>query len=228
MSDSNTGQSADAPLHNPHALDSAQDPKETFEVMQPPPSAFDPHRDRPASAGTLSTRGHVHENGLWHSSVHVWIVDPASSSVLLQRRSMSKDTFPGRWDISSAGHVEAGSASLEETARSELAEELGIEVEASELSLSFVIPAEQAPLGGCNAYEHVYFLVREGWSEARSTRRFALGAAEVSEVSWTPARELLLALRASDDGYAPRTGRYVDAMEEELTLILGDSMGVAG
>ncbi|KAL7527496.1 hypothetical protein ACHAWF_002200 [Thalassiosira exigua] len=195
---------------NPHALDCAQDPAERFEVMHPPPSSFDPYRDRATSTNTYATRAHVHKNGLWHCSVHIWLIDSTSSSILLQKRSMTKDTFPGRWDISSAGHVEAGK-SLVETARTELAEELGIEVDASELNLSFVIPAEQSPMGGCNAFEHVYFMKWEG-----DTTQFSLGAAEVSEVSWTPADEVLNALRANDETYAPRSKAYVDAMEKRV------------
>lgn len=81
---------------NPHALDSAQDPNEVFEIMEPPPANFDPYTDSPVSKMTFTTRGECHERGLWHCSVHIWIVDTASSSILLQKRSMKKDTFPGR------------------------------------------------------------------------------------------------------------------------------------
>ena len=203
--------------NNPHALDSAQDPSERFEVMHPPPSSFDPYTDRPSSTGTYSTRGHVHKNGIWHCSVHIWIFNPNTSSILLQKRSLAKDTFPGRWDISSAGHVEAGT-SLLDTVKAELAEELGMDenvVSEDELKLAFVIPAEQLKLGGCNAYEHVYFLTRD-WS----TDQFALGEAEVSAVAWMPVREVIAALRKGDDGYAPRTKQYVDAMQKELVKIL--------
>lgn len=213
---------------NPHALDSAQDPSERFEVMQPPPPSstdasstttpFDPYHDRPISTNSYATRGYVHKNGIWHCTVHIWIVDPSSSTVLLQKRSMTKDTFPGRLDISSAGHVEAGT-SLTKTAQLELAEELGVDdVEESELKLAFVIPAEGSPLGGCNAYEHVYFLTRSEDSQ------FALGTAEVSEVCWKPAKELVHALGIKDDGYATRTSQYVNFMEKELVKILGDGI----
>jgi len=65
-----------------------------------------------------------------------------------------------------------------------------------------------------NAYEHVYFLIRE----AASTQ-FALGTAEVSEVAWMPATSVLHALRTVDDGYALRTKQYVDCMEKELVKI---------
>ena len=145
--------------------------------------------------------------------------------MLLQKRSLEKDTFPGRWDISSAGHVPAGT-SLVETALAELAEELGLaDVDADELKLAFVIPAEQASLGGCNAYEHVYFITRDeggdgSGNDASNTQQFALGTAEVSEVTWMPIKEVLCALRAGDDGYAPRTKEYVNEMEKELNKIL--------
>ena len=82
---------------NPYALDSAQDPSEVFEIMEPPPTKkFDPYVDHPISKGTFTTRAYAHEQGLWHCSVHIWIVDTTSSSILLQKRSMQKDTFPGR------------------------------------------------------------------------------------------------------------------------------------
>jgi len=219
---SGSQQTGPAQQLNPHALDSAQDPTERFEVMQPPPSStsFDPYHDLPISTNSYATRAHVHQNGIWHCSVHIWIVNPSSSTVLLQKRSMTKDTFPGRLDISSAGHVEAGK-SLVKTAQLELAEELGVDdVEESELKLSFVIPAEQYSVGGCNAYEHVYFLTRR--EDGDTTTQFALGTAEVSAVCWMPAKELLHALRMKDDGYAIRTTRYVDFMEKELVKILGD------
>ena len=55
----------------------------------------------------------MHRDGDWHRSVHVWVVDTAEAGrgaarVLLQRRSEHKDTYPGHWDVSVAGHVEAG------------------------------------------------------------------------------------------------------------------------
>ena len=45
--------------------------------------------------------------------------------LLLQKRSHDKDSFPDCYDISSAGHVPAGSSVLDSAIR-ELSEELGI------------------------------------------------------------------------------------------------------
>ena len=52
--------------------------------------------------------------------------------VLLQKRSQTKDSNPGSYDISSAGHVDAGDEILESAIR-ELKEELGIEAKPEEL-----------------------------------------------------------------------------------------------
>ena len=55
--------------------------------------------------------------------------------VLLQKRAMNKDSFPGRYDTSSAGHIQAGDEPLESALR-ELGEELGIKAEASDLDFA--------------------------------------------------------------------------------------------
>lgn len=71
------------------------------------------------------SRDRVHVNNLRHRAVHVLVFNQRGE-VFLQRRSIWKDTHPGKWDSSTAGHVDAGE-SYEEAARRELREEIGIE-----------------------------------------------------------------------------------------------------
>ena len=68
-------------------------------------------------------RGEVHARGLRHRAVHAFVVN-ATGRVFLHQRSLTKDTFPGRWNSSCAGHVGAGD-DYDETMRRELEEELG-------------------------------------------------------------------------------------------------------
>jgi isopentenyl-diphosphate delta-isomerase type 1 len=68
-------------------------------------------------------RGEVHARGLRHRAVHVFVVNRAGE-VFLHQRSLTKDTFPGRWNSSCAGHVGAGD-DYEVTVLRELEEELG-------------------------------------------------------------------------------------------------------
>ena len=72
-----------------------------------------------------ASRQEVHVNNLRHRAIHVLIFNQ-HGEVFLQKRSIWKDTHPGKWDSSAAGHVDAGE-SYEEAARRELREEIGIE-----------------------------------------------------------------------------------------------------
>jgi isopentenyl-diphosphate delta-isomerase len=80
--------------------------------------------------GVIETREAVHVRGLWHRTVHIWVY--RGSEILLQRRSRNKDSHPGLWDVSAAGHIGIGESVFEAAVR-ETAEELGIEAEENDL-----------------------------------------------------------------------------------------------
>ncbi len=77
--------------------------------------------------GETVSRQEAHEKGILHRTVHIWLVKREGEEVfvLLQKRARNKDSFPGCWDTSSAGHIMAGDAPLESALR-ELEEELGL------------------------------------------------------------------------------------------------------
>ena len=81
--------------------------------------------------GRTVARDTAHSEGIRHRTAHVWIVrgDKARREVLLQKRSMEKESFPGLYDTSSAGHIPAGDEPLMSALR-ELKEELGISASA--------------------------------------------------------------------------------------------------
>ena len=80
----------------------------------------------------------VHREGHVHRSVHMVLLDGAGR-VFVQRRSPRKDTNPGLWDSSAAGHVDSGESSPAAAVR-ELAEELGVEVSESALTRTGGLP----------------------------------------------------------------------------------------
>ena len=57
--------------------------------------------------GQCITRSEAHRQGILHRTAHVWIVrkENGRTEVLLQKRSMQKESFPGLYDTSSAGHI---------------------------------------------------------------------------------------------------------------------------
>lgn len=84
--------------------------------------------------GLTVERTVAHEKGILHRTSHVWLLRRRSGAVevLLQKRCKEKDSNPGCFDISSAGHIPAGSDFIPSALR-ELKEELGICAAAHEL-----------------------------------------------------------------------------------------------
>lgn len=84
--------------------------------------------------GETVERSYAHKNGVLHRTSHVWLVRERNGKlqILLQQRSFHKDSFPGCFDISSAGHIPAG-CEFRESAIRELEEELGIKAEELDL-----------------------------------------------------------------------------------------------
>ena len=84
--------------------------------------------------GETVPRDSAHRDGIRHRTAHVWVVRKTDDGyeILLQKRSMEKESFPGLYDTSSAGHIPAGEEPLSSALR-ELSEELGIEAKSEQL-----------------------------------------------------------------------------------------------
>ncbi len=84
--------------------------------------------------GETVSREDAHRYGILHRTAHVWIVrkEDSRTQVLLQKRSINKESYPGMYDTSSAGHIPAGEEPLPSAVR-ELKEELGIDADETQL-----------------------------------------------------------------------------------------------
>lgn len=74
----------------------------------------------------------AHEKGLWHKSVHVWLIN-SNNEILLQYRCAEKKLYPNTWDCSFAGHISTGESSIQAVQR-EGKEEIGIDVDLDNLT----------------------------------------------------------------------------------------------
>ena len=156
-----------------------------------PLELFDEIREDGSRTGAVKERGVVHEDGSLHPTVHTWIVRPNNKSgydLLLQKRSECKDSNPGCWDISSAGHVEAGCGYLESAVR-ELKEELGIDALPEQLRevgtrrCGFESEFYGRPFRD-NELSMIYI-----YEEPVNTAELTLQESEVSETAWMDYKE---------------------------------------
>lgn len=220
-----TASMSGAPPARPPENAAGQDLGELFELMTPPEvvNAPLPAGTVARSLGVRKKRGDVHRDGDWHSSVHIWLTDD-EGNLLMQKRSELKDTNPGMWDVSCAGHITAGDASLE-TAEKELQEELGIAMaqdalaEARLCTFAYTAKGSTARHGAyeCNEYTDI-FLVRCS-TDALRPEQLELEAGEVEGVKLVPAKEVIRAWEANDPSYVPRTPAYGAVIRQGLSKV---------
>jgi isopentenyldiphosphate isomerase len=90
-----------------------------------PDEIFDVVNEHDEVIGQRARRD-VHQLGLRHRAVHVLIYN-SRGELFLQKRSQTKDCFPGAWDSSASGHLAPGE-SYDQGALREVREELGLEL----------------------------------------------------------------------------------------------------
>ena len=142
--------------------------------------------------GQSVPRTTAHAEGLRHRTSHVWIVRRKNGrvQVLLQMRCAAKDSYPGCYDISSAGHIPAGQGFVDSALR-ELKEELGVTAQPQDLilcgqrSFQFSAVFHGKPFKD-NQVSNVYLL----WLD-RDAEEFTLQKEEISAVRWMPLADCL-------------------------------------
>ena len=84
--------------------------------------------------GQGETKANIFSKGLLHGASHVWIWrhNKDSTEILVQKRAASKRTWPNRYDISAAGHIDLNEEPLAAALR-ETKEEINIDIELSRL-----------------------------------------------------------------------------------------------
>lgn len=119
----------------------------------------DIYNDDYSLAGTMP-RDLAQKKGKWVRVSHLWIVNPKSSTILFQKRSRGKKFFPGKLDITSAGHYTTGEE-LSVGVR-EMSNELGIDINYDDLIplgvRHNIIPTPELVV---RQFCHVFFLASE-------------------------------------------------------------------
>lgn len=146
--------------------------------------------------GETVEREMAHARGIRHRTAHVWILRDRGdgTEVLMQKRSRNKDSHPGCYDISSAGHIPAGVDYLPSAIR-ELKEELGIDAAEEEIHYcgQRAIIWKEEFYGKeflDNQVSNIYCM----WKDVRPCE-LHLQEAEVEEVRWISLKECKEAVR---------------------------------
>ena len=163
--------------------------------------------------GETVERSVAHREGFPHRTSHLWLVRKRDGriQVLLQKRAMTK-SFPGCYDISSAGHIPAGQDYYPSAIR-ELKEELGLTAKESEL-----IPCGDMKIVwddvffGIPYHDRQYTKVLLLWADVEEDQ-LTLQKEEVDGVLWIDLQECMdrVAARTIQNCISPEELKLVQA-----------------
>jgi isopentenyl-diphosphate delta-isomerase type 1 len=166
---------------------------------------FDVLDEQGYSTGQVCPRTIVHRNGYFHATVHIWVLN-YSGEILLQKRSLQKDTHPGLWDISCAGHLSDGDSSLDAAVR-ELNEELRITItDSSQFHYLFKIFSSYISADKVikdNEFSDVYLLRIDN-----DIATFKFCTQEISEIRYVSPAEFENMVSSADSSLVPHDEEY--------------------
>jgi isopentenyl-diphosphate delta-isomerase type 1 len=155
----------------------------------------------------------AHRDGLWHRTVHVWIVND-NNQILLQQRCAKKKFYPNIWDVSFAGHIGAGESSMT-TAIREGEEELGIQVDVKKLKYLFTNKEELSyDKIRSNEFVDIYLL-----QQNIDIKHIVLQKEEVSGIKYVSINEFYKMAYSKDIELFPHINEYEQLkkyLEEEI------------
>ena len=156
--------------------------------------------------GETVSRDDAHRDGVLHRTAHVWIVRKKAGGydILLQKRSMEKESFPGLYDTSSAGHIPAGEEPVPSALR-ELQEELGIAAKPEELSFAGMFRTQYEKEFHGNMFRDNEVTWVYVYEEPVEISALSLQASEVDEVRWFDPEEVSLEIQTKRDRFCVPT-----------------------
>ncbi len=159
--------------------------------------------------GKNEERNIIHEKGIWHREVAVWIMNE-KGEVLLQKRAASKKQYPNKWAIC-AGHIDAGE-SHEAAIIREMNEEIGMTLAIDDLEFLGVYKVEEQTENIINNYFNYTYFLKTNWK----IEDYTICLEELSEVKYIPLVELEKSVRLGNDEMTFTKKSYMPKIIEEL------------
>jgi isopentenyldiphosphate isomerase len=160
----------------------------------------------------VENRKTVHEKGLWHRTVHCWIVKDGKS-LIFQRRSSTLLDNPRKFYTTASGHLSAGE-SLEDAFARELSEEIGAEIKNPVKIMEGKYSADFRKTDGTDYHDRALYTV----FFARDDRPLDAYRPQLEELDGLVEVGMRDALQLFDDRVAsiPATGYLLDGGKMEI------------
>lgn len=148
----------------------------------------------------IKTRKEVHEKGLWHRAVVLFIIND-KNEVLLQKRSATKKMWPNLWDITAGGHVLSGEFGYQALIR-EAKEEINLDLTKEELTFIGSTISKNSNNGLIDNHFNEFYIVRKNID----IKNLTIDKEEVSDLKWISKEELLRKLNNNYEDLTTKKG----------------------
>ncbi len=155
---------------------------------------FDACDEQGNPTGERVTRADAHTKGIWHHTVHLYLVRKVGDdfAFLVHLRAKTKDLNPDKWDTRFGGHVLAG-MSIADTAARELQEEVGLNFSTYRVTEGVVQKRDHFPN---NEFTHQFFV------EVPEDVPVQFNDGEVQRVEWMTAAEIVASMQNGSKAWA--------------------------
>lgn len=148
----------------------------------------------------IKTRKEVHEKGLWHRAVVLFIIND-KNEVLLQKRSATKKMWPNLWDITAGGHVLSGEFGYQAILR-EAKEEINLNLTKEELIFIGSTISKNSNNGLIDNHFNEFYIVHKNID----IKNLTIDKEEVSDLKWISKKELLRKLNNNYEDLTTKKG----------------------
>lgn len=156
--------------------------------------------------GEKKLRSEIHSQGLWHRTVHIYLFKIIENDVyfLVHLRAKNKDLHPNCWDTRFGGHIKSG-GSIEDGIKSELMEEVGLELEQSSLIQGEVYKRDHNPN---REFTHSFYYRFDG---DIATLKFNDG--EVQKIKWMESEDIIKSMTEEPEIWSGGMKGFVEILK---------------
>ena len=168
--------------------------------------------------GQTALKSVIHRKGYYHNTAHIWFYTK-KGEVLLSQRSSKKIICPLLWDVSVAGHIDAGETAEQAVIR-ETKEEIGLTIFESDLQKIGVFKCFQSYDNGIvdNEFHHTY--LAELKIPIEELKPQELEVENLKLVSLDKFKELIVTVGYNNNHFVPSNKGYYQIILQHITNIL--------